>query len=439
MRTLICSIALLCLLDAAPLTAQSSRKSGSGIMTGSRVGGGSSGHRHGGHGHHHGGHHHHHHHHGFSGGFFGGFNRFGFGSNLFYSASFPSFYYGSTFPYYGDSFYSSSTFYPPYSGGVIQYGTEVPITYLPMRGTVPATPVNPAPLLNNPPGDPLIRIDIGQLPAELERLDPLELVDRPVRQSSLENRLKARQEQIKGDIAFREQDRTKAHGHYRQAADYAEDLASVQFRLAVSYAAMGKFDLAVERLKRVLELEPAWPHEGEGLSRMYDSKHVIARNSMLIRLSSWVEEDIRDPDRLLLMGAFLFEYSPDKAREFLQSSELFSGNNRYTAPFLNPVEVNAAKQTGEASEQEDVPLESVVPEPPPLDGTAPPRTRTVPVPPLPEGESSEAPSSKDSSDSNERYAPRDLGFTHPRHGGDWLSSPTVAPAMEGPRFPVLGN
>jgi tetratricopeptide (TPR) repeat protein len=373
-----------------------------------------------------------------SGGFFGGFNRFGFGSNFFYSAGFPNAYYGSTFPYYGNSFYSSSTFYPPYPGGVLQYGTEVPITYLPMRGTVPATPVNPAPLLNQLPQDPLIQLDRGQLPTELEQLEPLDLADRPVRRSSLENRLKARQEQIKGDLAFREQNRLKAHGYYRQAADYAEDLASVQFRLAVSYAAMGKFDLAVDHLKRVLELEPAWPQEGEGLSRMYDSKHVIARNSMLIRLSDWVGEDIRDPDRLLLMGAFLFETSPDKAREFLLSSAQLSGNNRYTEPFLNPDKITAAKQTSETTVQDDLPLDLVIPDPP-RDDAEPPRTRTIPVPPLPESESSEPPPSNESSESTERYVPRDLGFTHPRHGGDSFSSPTLAPALEGPRIPVLGN
>jgi hypothetical protein len=308
-----------------------------------------------------------------------------------------------------------------------------------MRGTVPATPVNPAPLLNQPPQDPLIQIDRGRLPEEIEQLAPLKLVDRPVRRSSLENRLKARQEQIKGDLAFREQDRLKAHGHYRQAADYAEDLASVQFRLAVSYAALGKFELAVDRLKRVLELEPGWPQEGEGLSRMYDSRHVIARNSMLIRLSDWVGEDIRDPDRLLLMGAFLFESSPGKAREFLRSSAQLSGNDRYTEPFLNPVEVTAAKQTAESTVQEDVPLDLVIPDLPPRDDAEPPRTRTIPVPPLPEAESSEPPSSKESSESTEQYVPRDLGFTHPRHGGDYHLSPAVAPALGSPRFPVLGN
>lgn len=321
---------------------------------------------------------------------------------------------------------------------MIQYGTEVPITYLPMRGTVPATPVNPAPLLNQPPQDPLIQLDPGQLPTELEQLEPLDLADRPVRRSSLENRLKARQEQIKGDLAFREQNRLKAHGYYRQAADYAEDLASVQFRLAVSYAAMGKFDLAVDHLKRVLELEPAWPQEGEGLSRMYDSKHVIARNSMLIRLSDWVGEDIRDPDRLLLMGAFLFESSPDKAWQFLRSSAQLSGNNRYTEPFLNPDKITAAKQTSETTIPDDVPLDLIIPEPP-RDDAEPPRTRTIPVPPLPESESSESPPSNESSESIERYVPRDLGFTHPRHGGVNHPSLSATPALDGPRFPVLGN
>jgi hypothetical protein len=435
MRTLICFLALSLVLIETPTSAQSSRRGGSGILT-PPSSGGSSGLRHGGgSGRSRGGGFRHCPQPGWWGGAIGGWNGlgwggFGFGGNVFYGATYQS----TIFPHSIGGFgWGDSMFFPPYyQGGFIQQGTEAPITYLPMRGTAAAN--------RQPMANPATANGAANLVPDRNQLEPLELVDRPVRRSSLENRLKARQELIRGDMAFREQNRLKANGHYRQALSYAEDLPETRFRLAVSYATIGKFELAVEHLKQLLELDPHWPEQGETLAELYGEDNVIARNSLVLRLSQWVGEDIRDPDRLLLLGAFLFESSPEKAREFLRSSAQFSGSDRYAALFTRPVlRTTSARATEESPLPDDQFLDALVPEPPASSDSAAPSQRTIPVPPLPEPESADPEDSPDSAEAGERFAPPNFSFTHPRHGGGRHTATVRVAAQGGPTLPPLGN
>lgn len=141
--------------------------------------------------------------------------------------------------------------------------------------------------------------------------------------------------QAQGDEWFAKQNYLQAYGHYKQAVSAAPTRAAGRFRMALALAATTNYASAVDEIKRAMRLDPNWPRTGAPLDELFGPDNGLSKNAVLHKLAAWVKEDIRDPDRLFLMGVFLhFNDDVDKSRVFFEAAHELSANRAYAQAFL---------------------------------------------------------------------------------------------------------
>jgi hypothetical protein len=262
----------------------------------------------------------------FSGYGFSGFGSFGLGG--------LNYYYG---PVGGHPFFDGYG----YSPGYIQPPPAA--SYLPMAPIV--IQAQPYLLGPNPLDNPVIREWLPDQQRrrrdaeETEARDaqpPQENVPVFLKESSPERRRQSQRYVVQGDDLFARQNYLQAIARYKQAISSAPDLALPRFRAAFALAAYGEFGQAVEHLKRGLALDPDWPLEGERLSDRMGENNTIALNHLLQRATGWAKEDVRDPDRLFLLGVLLyFNEDVEKSRLLFETALALSGRAPHVEAFLN--------------------------------------------------------------------------------------------------------
>ncbi len=142
-----------------------------------------------------------------------------------------------------------------------------------------------------------------------------------LKRSNAEQQLRAQRAQLQGDQHFQRADYLAAAGKYRQATQAAADLPGPRIRLGMALAGLGEFRGAARAFKMVLQLEPRWPEQGPSLDELFGPDNDIAKNTVLQRALAWTKADIRDPDRLLVMGILLwFNEDLDAARKVFQTA-----------------------------------------------------------------------------------------------------------------------
>ncbi len=174
-------------------------------------------------------------------------------------------------------------------------------------------------------------------PLVVDPIDPEDVISRRPEPSSPEARLRALRDQSQGDDWFLKQEYTQAWKRYRQATREAEDLASPHFRLGYVYVALGRFPQAVESFKRGLVLDPTWPLTGRSLDKVFGDENLLAKSSAKSRAVAWAREDIRDPDRLFLVGVLAHFDDDSRATEFFTTALRLAGDGYHLRAFLNPV------------------------------------------------------------------------------------------------------
>lgn len=156
-------------------------------------------------------------------------------------------------------------------------------------------------------------------------------------ESTPEAKLRSIRLQGRGDYWMHKQEYSQAYRRYTEAGDAAPDRPEVYFRKASALVALNHYSQAVQQMKRGLEVDPTWPTHGESLSEIYGRDNQLAKMSFLDRVADWVRADIRDPDRLFLMGALLyFDDTRDKAMPFFEAAWRLSGGGDHLRAFLNP-------------------------------------------------------------------------------------------------------
>lgn len=305
----------------------------------------SDGRYHGGGRHHHHDHDHGHHHHG------GGYHYhsgsvflppYGFGDPYGYSAYFGPFDYGAyDFHPYGINDYPFGPqvfFYQP--GGVQPF------------------------MANPPPLQEWLDESEAQWNAPLDELPVEEFPRRYVKPSSTEAQLRAVRLQHEGDLQLRNLQFTTAVRRYEDAIAAAPDVTDPYFHLAIAETGRGNYREAVLQLKYGLQLNPQWPSRGETLDELLGEGNLLAKTQIKQRVLDWVQEDIRDPDRLFLMGALLhIDNDAERGAVLLETAARLGGMKDYLAAFLDAEAPQAAApgRDGAVATPGDV----IVPPPPP--------------------------------------------------------------------------
>ena len=105
--------------------------------------------------------------------------------------------------------------------------------------------------------------------------------------------------------------------------------------MGFALAAVGSFDSAVKYIKDGLDLDPQWPSHGDRLESIFgeDNRLMILLTE---RIAMWVREDIRDPDRLFLMGVWLHFDGDNRATPFFETAYRLAGYGDHLLAFLLP-------------------------------------------------------------------------------------------------------
>jgi hypothetical protein len=186
------------------------------------------------------------------------------------------------------------------------------------------------------------------------------------------------EQQNLGDQLLRQQYWTKAYVHYRNAADLTPERPEAHFRLGLSFAALKQYSSAIREFKRSLDLDPTLPQSGETLSTILGNEVVVWRSTVLSAVADWTREDVRDMDRLFLLGLMLHFDEDPRGSEILEAARRLQ-DSRYITPFLTPTKsrVRVPRPTTRDAEPDDLP-----PPPTPDDG-AEATDADLPIPPAP--------------------------------------------------------
>lgn len=312
---------------------------------------------HGGHGHHHGGWG------GWGGGGWGGwggrgwgggFSSFGFGGRGFsrIGGFWPGYGFGySSFGGFGGLNYYNGPVggFAPYGYGTFGYPPIAPPYYGPLSPVVVQT--QPIFIGPNPADNPVIQEWMPQFngqnglkgqnanpnaapPAAQPRQADVRVFVKP---TTPEAKRKSIRYQAQGDEWFAKQNYLQAFARYKQAYSSAPDRPEPRFRMAVSLTAMGEYGPAADELKRLSRLDPEWPSHGDRLDEIFGAEHNISKNAVLHKVAAWVREDVRDPERLYLMGVLLhFNEDRDKAKTLFETASLLTGGTEYVDIYLTP-------------------------------------------------------------------------------------------------------
>ena len=127
-----------------------------------------------------------------------------------------------------------------------------------------------------------------------------------------------------------------AYERYKYAVSAANDRPEPYFRLGYALAAIGSYESAVKFIKQGLDLDPQWPTHGERLEAIFGEDNRLAILSLTERVTGWVREDIRDPDRLFLIGVLLHFNGDNRAAQFFEAAYRLAGSGDHLLAFLQP-------------------------------------------------------------------------------------------------------
>lgn len=148
-------------------------------------------------------------------------------------------------------------------------------------------------------------------------------------------KLKSRRAEVQGDAHMRNQDFHKAYERYKVAMQTAPDRPAAHFRVGFALAALRQFGSAVQYFKRGLQLDPQWPDDGESLGRIFGRQNGIAKTNVIGDATRWAKEDVRDPDRLFVLGVLLhFDNRTDKSAVLFEAAYRLAGGGDHLKAFL---------------------------------------------------------------------------------------------------------
>lgn len=293
-----------------------------------------------------------------------------YGNNSYYNYGGCDLGYGGLVPAPGYPLFPNYT--PPIPRVI--YGYPPVLGYNPLNNPAPNLPLNRnIPPVENAP------LNIAPAPNG----NPL-----PPLASSPEAKLKSVRAEAQGDMWFQKQEYHKAFDRYKAAVAEAGDRGEAHLRLAVCYAALNHMDLAARQLKRGIAADPRFARDADALNKIYGAGNQIAQSEMVHRAALWLKEDIRDPDRLFLLGAFLHLQQDERAPILLKTGLAVQGGGDHFREFLEVASTPSVPQSNQ-------PVVGSSPQPNAnLQNSPAPPMATLPPLPTPSATNNTAPSSE---------------------------------------------
>lgn len=246
-------------------------------------------------------------------------------------------------------------------------------------------PSGPDPV-NNQMMQQLYNNDWTRLRAELASratrnlIDPSTTTTAVPRPSTPEAKIKSLRFQSQGDQAFADQNYRRAYERYRSAAQAARDDGVALMKTGYALFALGQYEQSLQQFRRAFQIDPLLAQTGPPPTEVYGNQH-IAWTTHLGRLTQWVAEDVRDYNRVLLMGTLLQLNGDTRGTEFLEKAWQLSGGREpmvvtllqppalevaTPAPLNNQQDQPAAPNNAQQPAETEDPTDDIIPAPPQL-------------------------------------------------------------------------
>jgi hypothetical protein len=191
----------------------------------------------------------------------------------------------------------------------------------------------------------------------------------PVPRQAVESDLitiqKSREIESFGDEQLRNQNWIQAYINYRNAVLTADDLAEPHARLGWACIALKRFSEATQEFKRALAIDPLLGNSGETIETIFGIENPAIRNELVQGVAKWAKEDLRDQDRLFLLGLVLRFNQDSRSGEVIEAAFRIPGPNDHLVALMTPaVRVIQTAQTVDLKPQAVVPPPAPQPLPP---------------------------------------------------------------------------
>ncbi|MEI6540001.1 MAG: hypothetical protein WCO86_10830, partial [Planctomycetota bacterium] len=122
---------------------------------------------------------------------------------------------------------------------------------------------------------------------------------------------------------------------------------------------------AIREFKRSLDLDPTLPQSGETFPTIFGTETAVVRTLILPPVADWTREDLRDTDRLFLLGLLLHFDEDPRGSEILEAALRTAGGNEHILAFVAPA--NPAHKPRRVRGRESSPPRAPAPDESPID------------------------------------------------------------------------
>jgi tetratricopeptide (TPR) repeat protein len=149
----------------------------------------------------------------------------------------------------------------------------------------------------------------------------------------------------------------QAYVNYKNAVDLAPERPEAHFRMALTFTALKQYSSAVREFKKSIDLDPTLPQSGDTLSTIFGNDVKTWESQVMPVVAAWTQEDLRDTDRLFLLGLLLYFNEDPRGSEMMEAAKRTPGVNDYILAFTNPAAtpLAAARHTGPRRRRDPMP------------------------------------------------------------------------------------
>ena len=126
-------------------------------------------------------------------------------------------------------------------------------------------------------------------------------------------------------------------GMFFHSSQAAPDRPDPYVRLALTKAAQGDFVGAVSFAKLMADVDPTYPGRAESLEQLLGHQNGVSRLQIKQKVADWTKIDVRDPDRVFLLGLVLFLDGDERFRTLLETAVKLGGDQPHLKAFLDSV------------------------------------------------------------------------------------------------------
>lgn len=153
--------------------------------------------------------------------------------------------------------------------------------------------------------------------------------------STPEAQLRALRLQDVGDQQLRAGRYQNAAQAYEKAIEAAGDIPDPYFRLAIAFIGKGKLAEAANTFEEAAALDPQLPWRFPKLDDLLGLENRLAKEHLKETVVQWANNNVRETQRLFLLGVVMHLDNDPRAREILESASKLGGATPGLQAFLN--------------------------------------------------------------------------------------------------------